>query len=162
MKTRGIRFMLLALFVMATCVLHAQRGKLPPFKMLQVSGKVFSAHDLPMGKPILIVYFSPDCDHCERMLKEFFKQSSDFQKASIAFITYLPVEKVSKFEEEYNLAGYSNMYAGTEGETFFVKNYYKIVEIPFVALYTKDGDLVTSYEGDVNLKALVEQLKSFQ
>jgi hypothetical protein len=93
------------------------------------------------------------------MLRDFFRQSSGFQKASIAFITYLPVDKVSKFEKEFNLVTYSNMYAGTEGTTFFVRNYYKIMVMPFVALYTKNGDLVTSYESEVNLKELVEKLK---
>jgi len=159
MKTLNIRFVVMILFVMMTHILHAQTGKLPPFKILQSNGKVFTAHDLPMGKPILIVYFSPDCDHCEKMLKEFFKQSLGFQKASVAFITYLPVDKVSKFEKDYKLSAYSNMYAGTEGATFFVRNYYKIMDMPFAALYTKDGDFVTSYEKEVNLKGLIEKLK---
>jgi len=159
MKISAIRFVMMILFVMMTHIIHAQKGKLPPFKMMQSNGKIFSAHDLPLGKPILIVYFSPDCDHCEKMLKAFFKQSSGFQKASVAFVTYLTVDKVSKFEKDYRLANFSNMYAGTEGSTFFVKNYYKITDVPFAALYTKDGDFVTSYEKEVNLKGLIEKLK---
>lgn len=162
MKTYRIRFVVMILLVITTHILHAQKGKLPPFQMMQANGKIFTAHDLPVGKPILIVYFSPDCDHCEKMLKEFFKQSSGFQKASVAFVTYLPVDKVSKFEKDYNLAKFSNMYAGTEGSTFFLRNYYKIIDVPFAALYTKDGDLVTSYEKEVNLKALVEKLKGLR
>jgi thioredoxin-related protein len=162
MKTSSIRFVLMTLFVMTTHILLAQTGKLPPFKMMQSNGKIFTAHDLPMGKPILIIYFSPDCDHCEKMLKEFFRQSSGFQKASVAFITYLPVDRVSKFEKEFNLTTYQNMYAGTEGATFFVRNYYKIMDMPFAALYTKNGDLVTSYKSEVNLKGLIEKLKDLQ
>jgi thioredoxin-related protein len=162
MKTSGVRFVLMILFVMTTHILHAQKGKLPPFKILQANGKVFTAHDLPMGKPILIVYFSPDCDHCEKMLNEFFKQSSGFQKASVAFITYLSVDKVSKFEKEYNLINHPNMYAGTEGNTFFVRNYYKITEMPFAALYSKEGNMILSYKGEVKLKLLSEKLKDLQ
>jgi hypothetical protein len=160
MKISAIRFVMMILFVMMTHIIHAQKGKLPPFKMMQSNGKIFSAHDLPLGKPILIVYFSPDCDHCEKMLKAFFKQSSGFQKASVAFVTYLTVDKVSKFEKDHQLKKFSNMYAGTEGAPFFVRNYYKIVDMPFAALYTKNGDLVTSYERDVDVKALIEKLKS--
>lgn len=162
MKTSGIRFVVMILFVMTTHILHAQKGKLPPFKMTQANGKVFTAHELPVGKPVLIIYFSPDCDHCENMLKKFFKQPASFQKASVAFITYLEVNKVSKFVKDYNIASYSNMFTGTEGSTFFVRNYYKIMDMPFVALYTKNGDLVTSYEREVSLKALAEKLKSLQ
>src|SRR5690349_13413903 len=99
---RFLVFMLLVLF--ASSVTVAQSGKVPPFQMMQANGKVFRAQDLPMGKPILLVYFSPECDHCEKMLKSFFKKASDFQKASVALITYLPVDKVAKFTKEYNLA----------------------------------------------------------
>lgn len=127
--------------------------------MMQTSGKIFKAQDLPKGKPILIVYFSPECDHCDKMLKEFFKQAANFQKTSVAFITYLPAEKVLKFEKDYNLAKHPNMYSGTEGSAFFVRNYYKIREMPLVALYTKNGDFVTSYEKDVDLKVLAAKLK---
>jgi hypothetical protein len=94
------------------------------------------------------------------MLKEFFKQSAGFEKASVVFITFLTVDKVSKFEKDYNLKKFSNMYAGTEGATFCVRNYYKIVDMPFAALYTKDGDFVASYEREVDLKALIKKLKS--
>jgi hypothetical protein len=71
----------------------------------------------------------------------------------------LPIDKVSKFEKDYNLATYPNMYSGTEGSTFFVRNYYKINEVPFVALYTKNGGFVTSYEKEVDLKLLAKKLK---
>lgn len=162
MKTYSIRFVVLILFVMTTHILHAQKGKLPPFKMMRTNGKVFSAQDLPMGKPILIVYFSPDCDHCEKMLKDFFKQSASFQKASVVFVTYLSVDKVSKFEKDYNFTNYPNMYAGTEGTTFFMRNYYKIMDMPFTALYAKDGNMVISYEREVNLKLLSEKLRGLQ
>jgi thioredoxin-related protein len=159
MKNTGAQIALSALLLITTSFIQAQSGKLPPFKMMQTSGNIFKAQNLPMGKPILIVYFAPGCDHCEKMLKDFFKQAANFQKASVAFITYLPAEKVAKFEKDYNLEKYPNMYSGTEGSTFFVRNYYKISETPFVALYTKNGDFVTSYEREVDLKVLAEKIK---
>ena len=159
MESTRTQIVLLILLLITTSFIQAQSGKLAPFKMMQTSGKIFKAQNLPMGKPILIVYFSPECDHCEKMLKNFFKQVTNFQKASVAFITYLPVEKVEKFEKDYNLPKYPNMYSGTEGSTFFVRNYYKIMDVPFVALYTKNGDFVTSYEKDVDLKVLAEKLR---
>lgn len=158
--SRFLVVMFLQLF--AASVLLAQSGKVPPFQMVQANGKIFRAQDLPVGKPILLVYFSPECDHCEKMLKAFFSQANHFQKASVALITYLPVDKVSKFTKDYNLAKHANMYTGTEGSTFFVRNYYRIKELPFVALYTKNGDFVTSYEKDVDLASLAEKLKRLQ
>jgi thioredoxin-related protein len=139
-----------------------QEGKIPPFRMMQSNGKVFRAQDLPIGKPIIIIYFSPECDHCEKLMKELFKRSSEFKKASIAMITYLPVENLSKFEKDHSLNKYTNIYAGTEGSSFFVRNYYKIREMPFVALYTKNGDLVKSYTRTITLKDLSEKLSKLK
>ena len=161
-KKIKILFAAFVLLLFTTPFVHAQQGKLPPFKMMQTSGNIFKAQDLPMGKPILIVYFSPECDHCDEVVKKFFKQAASFQKASIAFITYLPVDKVLKFEKDCNLAKYPNIYSGTEGSTFFVRNYYKIMDVPFVALYTKNGDFVTSYEKEVDLKVLSEKLNGLK
>jgi len=161
-KKIKILFAAFVLLLFTTSFVHAQQGKLPPFKMMQTSGNIFKAQDLPMGKPILIIYFSPECDHCEEVVKKFFKQAANFQKASVAFITYLPVEKVSKFEKDYNLAKHPNMYSGTEGSSFFVRNYYKIIDVPFVALYKKNGDFVTSYEKDIDLKVLAEKLNDLK
>lgn len=156
------RFVPLLLLLFVASSLFAQSGKVPPFQMVQANGKIFRAQDLPMGKPILLFYFSPECDHCEKALQAFFKQAGNFQKASVAFITFLPVDKVSKFVKGYNLAKHPNMVAGTEGSTYFVRNYYRIKDLPFVALYTKSGDFVTSFEKDVNLSLLAEKLKQLQ
>jgi AhpC/TSA family len=138
----------------------AQTGKVPPFRMMQTGGKVFKAENLPMGKPIIIVYFSPDCDHCTKFLTEFFKRSGEFKKASVALITYLPVEEVSRFEKNFNLDKYTNVYVGTEGNSFFVRNYYKIVEMPFVALFNRNGDLIKLYPKEGFLNDLSAKLKN--
>ena len=73
-------------------------------------------------------------------------------------ITYLPVEKVLEFEKTYSLKNYSNIYAGTEGNSFFLKNYYKLTEMPFAALYSKNGDLIKFYNKEVDIKDLSTRL----
>lgn len=133
-------------------------GKIPPFRIMQANGRVFKAEDLPMGKPIIVIYFSPECDHCDHLMKELFKREADFRKASIAMITYLSVEKVAKFVKEYRLDKYPNMYVGTEGTSFFVRNYYNVTDMPFAALYTSNGDFVKSYAKDVVLTDLSGRL----
>ncbi len=145
-------------FISATS--NGQSHKLPPFRMMQANGKVFKAEDLPVGKPILLVYFSPDCDHCIKMLRAFFKDATGFKKASLAFITFLTLDKVATFEKSYGLKQYPNLYLGTEGTSFFVRNYFKIRELPFVALYNKNGDFIRSYSKDIDWKDLRNRLRS--
>lgn len=50
---------------------------------------------------------------------------------------------------------------GTEGNYLFVKDYYKIEQFPFMALYTKNGDLIKKYYSkEINVDDLLLRLKS--
>jgi len=137
----------------------AQNGKLPPFRIMQSNGKIFKAEQLPFEKPILIIYFSPECDHCQAFMKEFFKQAENFKKASVVMVTYLPVEEVTKFVTEFGVSRYSNIYVGTEGSSYFLKNYYQIGDMPFTALYDKDGNIMVSYKKAPPISELALKVK---
>lgn len=141
---------------------NAQQGKIPPFSMMLTNGKVFKAQHLPLGKPIIIIYFDPTCDHCEKMTKELLNKSASFKKASIAMISFVPIEMVSAFEKKFGLNKHPNIYTGTEGLTYFVRNYYKITTMPFIALYTKNGNLVKEYRKEGALPDLLQQLGSLR
>jgi thiol-disulfide isomerase/thioredoxin len=157
MKIRCLLFFNLLLF--AGSPVLAQSGKIPPFSITLADGKIFRAQDLPVGKPIIIIYFSPDCDHCDTLMKGFFGQPALFAKASVAMITYLPVDKVAAFVKKYGIRKYANIYAGTEGYSFFVRNYYGLTELPFAALYDRDGNFIQSYSKHIPLKELAGKLK---
>jgi thiol-disulfide isomerase/thioredoxin len=140
--------------------MFAQAGKVPPFRMIQSDGKVFRAENLPFGKPILIIYFSPDCEDCQLLTRELLVRINEFRNVSIVMITYLSVESVSDFVAKNKLHNYSNIYVGTEGSNLSVKNYYNIGLFPFIALYSKNGDLIKKYNSkEINLNDLSERLK---
>jgi thiol-disulfide isomerase/thioredoxin len=138
--------------------LHAQGVKLPPFTMTQTNGKTFKAESLPMGKPIVVIYFSPECEHCQKLMNEFFKRTNEFKKASVVMITYLSLETVKKFEAEYKISNYPNIYVGTEGISFYLKNYYGLLNMPFTALYDKNGNLVSTYRQEATLSDIAKKL----
>ena len=138
----------------------AQSGKVPPFRIVQSSGKAFKAENLPKGKPIILIYFSPDCEECQQLTKELLARINEFRNVSVAMITYQSVENVSIYVEKNNLKNYSNFFVGTEGNYLFVKNYYDIEHFPFVTLYSKNGDLIKKYKNtELNVNALAERLK---
>ena len=157
-----IQMLLRALMLFTASVLQAQKGKMPAFKFTQSNNKVIKAEDLPKNKPILLIYFSPECDHCETVMKEFFKQPAKFASASVAMVTFLPMPKLLDFEKKFPTKKYANVYSGSEGGTFFIKDYYKLDEIPFVALYDKNRNLVKSYLRNVPLDEISAKLKTLK
>ena len=52
----------------------AQPTTMPAFKMLLTDGSFYTAADLPVGKPVVLIYFAPDCDHCQELIAAFFKK----------------------------------------------------------------------------------------
>lgn len=149
--------LLLNIFLMFNA--NAQSGKMPPFRMMQANGKVFKAENLPMGKPIIIYYFSPDCDHCQHFTQEMVKKKSALQKASVVMVSYFPVQEVMQFARKYGTDKLSNFYIGTEGNSFFLRNYYQLTQIPFLALYDKMGNLKKTYQRNIDINNLLQNLK---
>ena len=138
---------------------YSQPNKVPPFQIIQASGKAFLAGNLPLGEPIVIIYFSPECDECQQLTKELLNRIKEFKNTSIAMITNLSLDKVKQFVTEYHLDKYPNIFVGTEGDTFFVGKYYRVGKLPFMALYTKNGDLIKIYDKVLSIDDLIINLR---
>jgi hypothetical protein len=151
-----------SLLFLSNAETKAQSGKLPPFCIMQPNGKYFRAQNLPFEKPIIIIYFSPDCEDCLSFLDKFFIRIKDFNKASLVMITYLPMEEVKKFVVRYKTGNYKNIIVGTEGSTFFIKDYYKIMDLPFAALYDKNGNIQSSYQKNIPMNELARKLQKLK
>ena len=136
------------------------QSSLPPFKMYLSNKTVFSATELPKNKPVIVIYFDPECDHCQKLMNEVFKKINSFSKAEMVMVTFKPVEELTAFEKKYKTQNYTNLRVGTEGTSFQLRNYYQIEKMPFTALYDKDQKLNYSYGEDISLDDLIKRLKS--
>lgn len=135
---------------------------IPPFKLYRSDKTIFNAVDLPKTKPLVLIYFDPDCEHCQKLMTELFKKIDKFKKTQIVMVTYKPVEELAPFEKKYGTKKYSNITVGTEGLSFRLRNYYELVTMPFTALYDKQGNLNYSYRKETSVDDLVSRLKKIQ
>ncbi|MFI5188249.1 MAG: TlpA family protein disulfide reductase [Chitinophagales bacterium] len=141
---------------------HAVSQTIPPFQMMLSGNKIFKASDLPKGKPVVLIYFDPDCDHCQKLMDELFKKINDFKKAEIVMVTYKPLDELPPFEKKHNTPKYSNIKVGTEGTGFYLRNYYGLMKMPFTALYDKKGNLSYSYKEQTPVDDLIKHLKNLK
>jgi thioredoxin-related protein len=112
-----------------------------PFKITLVNGKTYTYNQLVKGKATVLVYFSPTCDHCRHFTEAMLKRKKDLADKQIVMISYLPLNEVKRFDDEYHLSSNPNIKVGTEGYTFIVQKYYSVQRFPFVAEYDKKGKL---------------------
>jgi thiol-disulfide isomerase/thioredoxin len=149
----------LSILLIATLKLNAQENSLPPFRIMLTNGSYFTSKDIRKGKPVILIYFAPDCEHCQKLLGSFFKKIKEFSNAEIILVTFKPLNELIAFEHQYEISKYHNIITGTEGTTFYLRNYYKLMNTPFTALYNKNGKLVISYRKETPVDDLAGRLK---
>ena len=131
---------------------------MPSFSMRLTNGKLFSSKSLSPEKPVIIIYFAPDCEHCLALMDALFKKISDFKKAQIVLVTFKPMNEVVDFEKNYHSARYSNIKVGIEIPIFFFRGYYTVENTPFTALFDKHKKLIISYKKETPVNDLIKHL----
>lgn len=127
---------------------------IPPYRILTKDSVFVTPANLKKGKPVMIVYFSPDCTHCQHFTEEIKskmdaekkKGISIFRNTQIVMVTYTALLNMKLFYIDYELAKYPNITMGTEGTTYTVLRYYSVKTTPYIAVYGKNGKLVQGFE----------------
>jgi peroxiredoxin len=159
----SVFLLLLVVFAWPSVPLSAQANKqLPLFSMTLSSGRYFNMAEIPKGRPVLLFYFDPECDHCHTLMNEFFKRTADFKSAEIMLVTFKPLTDVQAFAQAYQTHQYPNIKVGTEGTTYYLRNFYRLQNLPFAALYSKAGQLIAGYQKKVPLEMLQKELKKIE
>ena len=153
---------LLCAFSLSTAAQPDTQKKIPPFKILLSNGTYFSPEKLTRKKPVVLIYFAPDCDHCRTLMQSFFKNANEFKNSEVVMITFKPLEDVVRFVYDNSVAKYPNIRVGTEGNSFFIRNFYKLTNTPFVAVFNKDGQLIKSYRKISSAEELMADLKKIK
>lgn len=138
----------------------AASQSVPPFRMQLTNGQFFSFKDVSHEKPLIIIYFSPDCEHCQKLIKELLSKINNFKKAQIVMVSFLPLKDLVDFEKNYSINKFPNIKVGMELPIFFFKNLYNLQNTPFTALFSKHGKLIISYKKETPVDDLIKHLKA--
>ena len=132
---------------------------LAPFDITLINSKNLRAYELKKNEPVMLMYFSPDCDHCKELTTEILKSAKTFGSKQLVMVTYFPVADVKKFANDLSLQKYPNIKVGTEGMTLVVQKHYNIRKFPFVVLYNKSGKLVKMFREQAPAKDIVKAME---
>lgn len=163
MNKKRLSFWLVLLIITSAILFSSKMAvaqSMPDFRMQLTNGKIFSAKDLSKDKPVIIIYFAPDCEHCQALMNEILTKIQNFKKAQVVMVTFKPVNEVIDFEKHYQTAKYPNIKVGIEIPIFFFKNFYNLQNTPFTALFSKQGKLIISYQKETPVDDLIKHLKS--
>ena len=138
-----------------TTALFMRFPEVPPFTLVKTDSGLITKQGLKKNQPVIIMYFNPECHHCKHQLEDMLKRIEEFKEIQIILATYRPMEELALFQEKYKLAEYPNIQAGRDTK-YFIQPFYKIKNLPYLALYDKKGNLIRTFEGNVKVDTLVE------
>lgn len=157
---------LLSLVIIAGCT-QAQQNKpnienIPPFHILKTDSTWFTPANLKKDKPVMIIYFSPDCGHCQHLMYEMkpeMKKLGDVQIVMVTFTEFTMLKMIKNFYRDFDLAKYPNITVGTEGHSYIVQRYYQVASTPYIAIYDRKGKLVKGFEKAPTMAELIATVK---
>lgn len=127
---------------------------IPAFTILQSDSTSFTKMDLPKHRPVVIIYFSPDCGHCQLTAQEFSKKMDELKDVFFVWVSYHSPDANKKFAEDYGLNKFTNVRLGKDTK-YFLPVFYDVKFTPFIAAYDKNGKLLNTYPAGTDPETLV-------
>jgi len=109
-------------------------------------------------QPTVIVYFHPECEHCQYEASEIGKQPERFAKVNMIMITPDDsTKRVEAFAIKYRLWEVDNLAILLDRKNQF-KNQFGASAIPSVFIYGSDKKLLKMYNGEARIDAIINNL----
>lgn len=158
------KFFILVAVVLATACSQTKKEKvseatgvseLPPLMMTLLNGEKIMVSSLP-GNTIL-VFFSPDCDHCQREAQAIQGQLDAFKKYTLYFIAGSLPADIQLFAETYHLDGYPNVQFA-RAEIPDVIRVFGPMSTPSFFIYSSEKRLVKKFDGETKVEEILKFL----
>jgi thiol-disulfide isomerase/thioredoxin len=131
----------------------------PPLKLLLLdSTSYFTKNDLKKNKPVLIIVFNPDCEHCKHETEELIKNIDSLKNVQIIMATMMPFDLMRSFYENYDLQRFQNITVGKDVQ-YTLPSFYQMHFMPYLAMYDKKGNLLSTFEGAMKIEDLIHTFK---
>lgn len=127
----------------------------PPIQLQQLDSTTLTKEMLKKHQPVILMFFSPLCDHCKHQTQDMLARMDDLKKYQIILASYQPADEIEAFYKEFKLEKYSNIRIGRDTK-FLLIPFFRMNSLPYLALYDKNGSLVTTFEGNVKVDKLLE------
>jgi peroxiredoxin len=164
---------LITMFILLLCLCAAQAQtndndtippykkttKIPEFSILKPDSTWFTNKQLPANKPLVIIYFSPDCGHCQMAAQEFVKDMDKLKNVELVWVSFHTPQQIEEFAEAYKLKQFSNVVLGRD-PNYKIPVFYKIQFTPFMAVYDKKGTFLNAYPQGTTPEEIAKLIKN--
>lgn len=134
---------------------YVKNPDFPPIRLLKVdSSHYITKADIKKNRRILLMFFSPECEHCKHQIRDILADFSKFKDIEIVMATFQPFDEMKTFYSYYRIGDHPNIKIGRD-EKYFLPPYYKMQNLPYLALYNKHGQYITHFEGNQKVETIL-------
>lgn len=131
---------------------------MPPFNMLlKDSVTILNTFNIPKGKYIALVLFSPDCSHCDHFAEQLTKSMDSLKDIRFYMMSTSPImAQIRDFYKRHHLERYDNIEAVGWDYQFFYITHFGTMQIPDVAIYDENKKFVELFQANITVRELYE------
>lgn len=165
------KFLFIAIIILTVNTLKAQEFDtippyqkdslhIPSFTVIKTDSTYTNDKKIPKDKPVIIIYFSPTCGHCQITAQEFGDRMKEMKNYFFVWVSYNhDLSEIKEFAKKFNLQQFNNTIIGRLSD-YSLPSYYRIKFTPFMAIYNKEHHLIKTYEQGTEADTLISILKS--
>lgn len=119
---------------------------------------IFTNKNLHTNTPFLLMFFSPDCDHCHKQTKELLAYKKELKGIQILLLSVAPYQEIKNFYNEFGLSAMSNLKVGQD-INFKLGATYKVNTYPSIYVYDRKATLAKAFIGNKDVQAILDALQ---
>jgi thiol-disulfide isomerase/thioredoxin len=136
--------------------LKAATEYLPSIQLRKMDGSIFNTDSFKSNEQLLVLnYFNPECDHCQSMVQEMFREQTLLKDVNWLMITAYSKEGTKRFADSMNLSQLSTVTVLNDTASQFIKAF-GTVSVPSFYVY-KNGKLLRKHSGECSVGYLVKE-----
>ncbi len=163
------RFIVSFLLVMVSFLAQAQNkttpdplaaiATVPAFMVFTVpDSSSYSNTDLIKGKPFVVLFFSPDCEHCQKETKELLAYKTELKDIPVLMVSLSSYKAIKRFYEEYGLNTMANLRLANDAN-YALGSRFKLRTYPSLFVYDAQGKLAKAFVGNIGVPDILAVLK---
>ena len=120
------------------------QSKIPTLSFLNTDKELVKNSNIPVGKPLVLIYFRSDCDHCLHTAQTLKQQAKNYP-ATIWMVSAETIETLRTFEDMTGLYDVENL---TVLQDYHQKmhTWFNFTKLPFVVIFDKKGKQLKTYD----------------
>ena len=168
-KIRVKQFFIIIVFTVSALFATAQKDAspnslskfeaVPAFTVYTVPDSIaFTNKDLLKNKPLIIMFFSPDCEHCQKETKELLAYKEELKNIQILMVSPGSYSMIKQFYQEYALSTMPNIKLGND-LNYALGSIYQLRTFPSMFIYDQSGKLAKAFVGNIGVPAILDAVK---